>query len=312
MVQRVVDLFNGAFAKLGDNISTSAIMLARQAMASSKQKTEKPAPQMAEIRDLAISGTSGTLPAKLYTPMAAGHAPGPGLVFFHGGGFLVGNVAGYDNAVRRLAAAARIRVLSVDYRLAPEHPFPAAHDDAQAALLWVFARAETLGMDPGRISVGGDSAGGMLSSWLCQWAVQNGIVLESQLLLYPLLQLAEASSKQRKSPDSHILGKPALMAIRKHFVAGADVHDPRLAPLYGVRSSNLAPALIVTCGLDPLRVEGRAYADMLVAQGVRVNALHFSMMPHGFLNLTGLIPGAEDASLDAYEAFGRFIGTLTA
>lgn len=312
MVNRVVDLFNGAFAQFGDELSEKTIRLARKAMTSSKQKMENPAPKMAEIRDLALPGPKQAIPARLYTPMAAGHAPGQGLVFFHGGGFLVGDIAGYDNAVRRLAAAARIRVLSIGYRLAPEHPFPAAHDDAQAALLWTFANAQKIGMDPGRISVGGDSAGGMLSAWLAQWAATIGIVLHSQLLLFPLLQLVETASKQRKSPEGHILGKPALLAIRRHFVGDADLHDHRLAPIFGQITPKLAPALVVTCGLDPLRAEGKAYGDMLAAHGVRVEALHFSRMPHGYLNLTGIVPGAEDASLDVFEAFGKFVGTLPA
>jgi acetyl esterase len=310
MAQNFIDLFNGAFAKFGDDLGERTIRMARKAFSASKQKIEKPAPEMAETRDLLIPGADSVLPARLYTPMAAGHAPGQGLVFFHGGGFIVGDIAGYDNAIRRLAAAARIRVLSVEYRLAPEHPFPAAHDDAKEALLWAIANASKLGMDPGLISVGGDSAGGMLSAWLAQWAVQNGIVLHSQLLLFPLLQLIETSSKQRKSADAHILGKPALNAIRKHFAKDADLHDPRLAPILGSLSNKLAPAVIVTCGLDPLRAEGKAYGDMLAAQGVRVKELHFSRMPHGYLNVTGIVPGAEDASLDAFEAFGRFVGTL--
>jgi acetyl esterase len=310
MVQRVLDKINEAFSSLNDSISERTIVMARQAMTSSKQKMEKPAPQMAHVRDLAIPGPKSTLPARLYTPMAAGHSPGPGLVFFHGGGFLVGDLAGYDNAVRRLAASARIRVLSVEYRLAPEHPFPAAHDDAKAALLWAIENAQELGMDQNQISVGGDSAGGTLSAWLAQWASQNHIELQSQLLLFPLLQLVETNSRQRKSPEAHILGRPALMAIRKHFAGNADLHDPRLSPLYGEKTSLIAPALIVTCGLDPLHSEGKAYADMLVGHGVRVRSLHFNLMPHGYLNLTALVPGAEAASLDAFEAYGRFVGTL--
>jgi len=310
MVHRVIDLFNGAFAKLNDDFSLRSIELARKAMTSSKQRLEKSAPELAEVRDLAIPRNSGSIPARLYTPMAAGHPPGPGLVFFHGGGFLVGDLNSYDNAVRRLAAAARIRVLSVEYRLAPEHPFPAAHDDAQTALLWAFSNAENIGFDPGNISIGGDSAGGMLSAWLAQWAAAKGIVLHSQFLLFPLLQLVETHSKQRKSPDGHLLGKPALMAIRKHFAGDADLRDPKLSPILGPQSPKLAPALIVTCGLDPLYAEGKAYGDMLTANGIRVKALHFKMMPHGFINVTGLIPGAEDASLDAFEAFGRFCGSV--
>ncbi len=310
MVQRVFDLFNGAFARLNDDFSLHSIKLARKAMTASKQKLEKTAPQMADVRDLALAGPDGAISARLYTPMAAGHPPGPGLVFFHGGGFLVGSLDSYDNAVRRLAASARIRVLSVEYRLAPEHPFPAAHDDAQAALLWAFSHAEDIGFDPGNISVGGDSAGGMLSAWLAQWAATIGIVLHSQFLLFPLLQLVETDSKQRKSPDGHILGKPALLAIRKHFAANADLHDPRLSPILGPQSPKLAPAMIVTCGLDPLYAEGKAYGDMLIANGIRVKSLHFKLMPHGFINVTGLVPGAEDASLDAFESFGRFCGSL--
>ncbi len=310
MVQRVLDKLNESFAALNDSLGERTIQMIRQAMRASKQKMEKHAPKMAVQRDLAIPGPDGAIPARLYTPVAAGHAPGPGLIFFHGGGFLVGDIAGYDNAVRRLAAAARIRVLSVEYRLAPEHPFPAAHDDAKAALVWAIENAETLGMDGQKISVGGDSAGGTLSAWLAMWASENQVSLQSQLLLFPLLQLVETQSKQRKSPEGHLLGRPALLAIQKHFAQGADLHDPRLSPLYAPKNSSMAPALIITCGLDPLHAEGKAYGDMLRAHGVRVQSMHFKRMPHGYLNLSAVVPGAEAASLDAFEAFGRFVSSL--
>lgn len=304
MDKRFTDFFSNAIERLSSETPVRAVTFVRSAIAGGKDSWQKPAPPIAEARGIRIPSCSGSIAARLYTPLGAGVAPGPGLLFFHGGGFIVGDVASYDSACRRLAALSRLRVLSVDYRLAPEHAFPAAHDDAQTALEWVSKNAESLGMDANRIAVGGDSAGGTLAAWLTHYARAHGIALCGQMLIFPLLQLVEISSKQRKSPDAHVLGSQALNAIRKLYVGDADPSDPRLSPLFCDNFKSLPPALVVTAGLDPLRAEGQAYADKLAMAGISVQKLHYKTMPHGFISLTGLVPGALGASEECFERFG--------
>ncbi len=304
MDKRFTDFFTNAIDRFTSDTPAHAVAFARNAIAGGKENWQKPAPAIADARGVRIPSPNGSIAARLYTPLGAGVAPGPGLLYFHGGGFIVGDVSSYDSACRRLAAHSRLRVLSVDYRLAPEHAFPAAHDDAEQALRWVSDHAGALGMDANRLAVGGDSAGGTLSAWLTHYARQNGIALCGQLLIFPLLQLVETKSKQRKSPDAHLLGNQALSAIRKLYVADADPADPRLSPLFCDDFSGLPPALVITAGLDPLKAEGQAYADKLSAAGVLVQRLHYKTMPHGFISLTGLVPGALSASEECFENFG--------
>ena len=311
MDKRFTDFFTSAVERFSKDTPAHAVAFARSAIANGKDNWQKPAPPIADARGVRIPAPHGTITARLYTPLGAGVAPGPGLIFFHGGGFIVGDVASYDSACRRLAAHSRLRVLSVDYRLAPEHTFPAAHDDAKTALHWVLQNADNLGMDAHNLAVGGDSAGGTLAAWLGHYARDNAIPLSGQLLIFPLLQLVETKSKQRKSPDAHLLGNQALNAIRKLYVAEADPADPRLSPLFSENFKSLSPALVITAGLDPLKAEGQAYADKLAAAGNQVESLHFRAMPHGFISLTGLVPGALSASEESFERYGRMMQSLT-
>ncbi len=307
MDKRFSDFFQSMVDRFSSETPARAVAFARSAIAGGKDSWQKPAPEIAAAKAVVIPSSSGPIPARLYTPLGAGVAPGPGLLFFHGGGFIVGDVASYDSACRRLAAHSRLRVLSVDYRLAPEHAFPAAHDDAQTALAWALKNAHTLGMNPARIAVGGDSAGGTLTAWLTHYARDHGLNIAGQLLIFPLLQLVETKSKQRKSPDAHLLGNQALGAIRKLYVAGADPADPRLSPLFSDSFKSLPPALVVTAGLDPLKAEGQAYVAKMAAAGARVQTLHYNTMPHGFISLTGLVPGALGASEEVFERFGAMM-----
>ncbi|PHS27391.1 MAG: lipase [Robiginitomaculum sp.] len=311
MDKRFTDFFTSAVERFSKETPAHAVAFARSAIANGKDNWQKPAPPIADARGVRIPSPNGAIAARLYTPLGAGVAPGPGLIFFHGGGFIVGDVASYDSACRRLAAHSRLRVLSVDYRLAPEHAFPAAHDDAKTALHWALQNANNLGMDADNLAVGGDSAGGTLAAWLGHYARDNAINLSGQLLIFPLLQLVETKSKQRKSPDAHLLGNQALNAIRKLYVADADPADPRLSPLFSDSFKSLPPALVITAGLDPLKAEGQAYADKLAAAGNQVQSLHFRAMPHGFISLTGLVPGALAASEESFERFGRMMQSLT-
>ncbi len=304
------ELFDKAVNSFSTDSPAHAVAFARSAIAGGKDSWQKPAPPIAQARAVSIPSPCGPIAARLYTPLGAGVAPGPGLIYFHGGGFIVGDVASYESSCRRLAAHSRLRVLSVDYRLAPEHVFPAAHDDAQTALDWAVEHAADLGMDKNVLAVGGDSAGGMLAAWLTHYAREHGISLCAQFLIFPLLQLVETKSKQRKSPDGHVLGNQALNAIRKLYVADADAADPRLSPLFNENFKSLPPALVVTAGLDPLKAEGGAYADKLAGAGVPVQSLHYKAMPHGFISLTGLMPGALGAAEECFERFGQMMAEI--
>lgn len=304
------ELFDKAVNRFATETPAQAVSFARAAIAGGKDNWQKPAPPIAEARGVSMPSPYGSIAARLYTPLGAGVAPGPGLIYFHGGGFIVGDVASYESSCRRLAAHSRVRVLSVDYRLAPEHVFPAAHDDAQTALEWVVGHADDLGMDANCLAVGGDSAGGTLSAWLTHYARARGIMLAAQFLIFPLLQLVETKSKQRKSPDGHVLGVQALNAIRKLYVADADPADPRLSPLFCQNFKGLPPTLMVTAGLDPLKAEGQAYADKLAGAGVPVHSLHYRAMPHGFISLTGLVPGAIGAAEECFESFGQIMAEI--
>ena len=186
----------------------------RSSFFKASRAVEPDVPQLADISAHIIEGADGPLPARLYTPLAAGVGAGPGMIYFHGGGFVMGDLDSHDIIARRLAHSSRCRVLSVDYRLAPEHKFPAAHDDAEAAWHWTVARADMLGMDPDRIAVSGDSAGGNLAAFLCQEMNRtSGPMPAFQLLLYPLVQFVDIRAKKMKFQESGFFISPNLFDL---------------------------------------------------------------------------------------------------
>jgi acetyl esterase len=236
------------------------------------------------VRDLPV----GDLPGRLYTP--SGDLPDPTglLVFFHGGGFVHGDLDSHDAPCRFLADRAGVRVLAVDYRRAPEHPFPAAYDDAVASLRWAFDNARTLGVDPARIAVGGDSAGGNLAAGAAVAAAREGLPLAFQLLVYP------ATDATRQTRSLELFGNGFYLSREYMEVANAcylpdegDRKDPRASPLFETVPDGLAPAYIATAGFDPLRDEGEEYARKLCDAGVRVEMRRFPDLIHGFLNVLG-------------------------
>jgi acetyl esterase len=208
--------------------------------------------------DIEAPGPHQPMPMRVYTPVAAG-AASPGIVFFHGGGFVIGSIDVYDAMCRMLANESGARVVSVDYRLAPEHPFPAAVDDALAALKWVQANAASLGIDANAIAVAGDSAGGNLAAVVSQLARKAGPRLAFQLLIYPLLTMAEETESMRALGEGYFLDRAVMNWFGNHYVpAGTKLDDPRLSPLSAGDVSGLPPAYIVTAGFDPLKDEGAA------------------------------------------------------
>ena len=241
------------------------------------------------VRELMVPTPDGDVPATLYTPAGLPEKSGL-LVFYHGGGWVVGTRDSHDNAVRFLAQHAGVRVLSIEYRLAPEFPFPAATEDALAAFEYAVAKAADLGADPARVAVGGDSAGGNLAAVTAQQAVRNGGPVPAfQLLIYPATDFAERYRSQDLFAEDLFLTDENMKWFEGHYVPkGTDLTDPRLSPLRAKDLSGLPPALIVTAGFDPLRDEGEAYAQKLQEAGVEVALRRHDDLIHGFINFTGI------------------------
>jgi acetyl esterase len=276
---------------------------------------EKDAPEMADISLLSIPAGVGSVKARFYTPLGAGIAPGPGILFFHGGGFVIGDLESHDMLCKRLAEGARCRVLSVDYRLAPEHKFPAAHEDALAVWRWVQDHAATLGLDPERLAVSGDSAGGNLSAYLAQEMNRTGGPAPAfQLLLYPLVQFADIRTKKMPFNESGFFISANLFEFFRdaYLSTPEDRMDIRVSPLFAPPDCfrGLPPAHFVLCGWDPLHDEGLAYADKMASFGVPVTVREYPGMVHGFMNLTALSDTIRIAIRDAGQVTGRALGAI--
>lgn len=286
----------------------------RQSFHRASRSVERDAPELAEISTLPVDGAAGALKGRLYTPLGAGIGPGPGIVFFHGGGFVLGDLDSHDMICRRLAAGSRCRVLSVDYRLAPEHPFPAAHDDAAAVWEWATKRVDLLNIDPDRICVAGDSAGGNLSAFLAQEMNRTGGPQPAfQLLLYPLVQFVDIRTKKMTFQEGFFITPNLFDYFRDSYIhTQTDRMDPKVSPLFAPDEDfrGLPPAHMVLCGWDPLKDEGRAYAAKLAAHGVPVTIREHPGMVHGFMNLTAVSIPARDAIRDAGEVVGMALGAL--
>ena len=248
---------------------------------------------VAEARDLVISGET-PLPARLYRP-AAGKLPL--LVYFHGGGWVVGSVAVSDTFCRALANASGCAILSVDYRLAPEHRYPAAVDDAYAATKWAFEHADVLDADPTRIAVGGSSAGGGLAAVTALRARQRGgPPIAAQLLHVPVTDHDFTRASYRAYGSGHGLTLAGMRWFWGHYLPEAALRDePDASPVRARDLSRLPPAIVVTAECDPLRDEGRAYADGLRAAGVPVTYLEYAGMVHGFMGWSSKVPTARRA-----------------
>ena len=271
---------------------------ARQGMRASVAVVDDPGPRDIEVRPAAVRGAVTTLPARLYAPPGLA-TPAPGLVFFHGGGWTVGDLDTHDGLCRKLAARG-LRVIAVDYRLAPEHPYPAAADDAVAAFRDVAARAAELGIDPARLGVGGDSAGGNLSAVVAQATRGDAVRPALQALLYAATDLTMSMPSHARLADAFILDRKAILWYRGHYLgptpSDATLRAPTASPLHAADVAGVAPAYVLTCGFDPLRDEAIAYAARLRAAGVRVIEQDEPALVHGFLLLTGLSPACARAT----------------
>jgi acetyl esterase len=250
---------------------------------------------VASTEDIKFDGPAGPLAARIYRPERTG--PLPTVVFFHGGGFVLGDIETHDNQCRWICRETEAVVLSVDYRVAPEAPWPAAVDDCFAATKWAFEHVEELGGDGARIAVAGDSAGGNLSAVVAQLCRDDGIALAGQLLIYPATDqrpLWEEYPSVMENAEGYLLTLDDMIWFSNHYFGESDPSDPRLSPQLG-RLEGLAPAVVVTAEFDPLRDSGQAYARALREAGVPVTVHNFEGMIHGFFDLAAISPGAARA-----------------
>ena len=253
-----------------------------------------PRPEIGAVSDVRVRGHEGWLAARVYTPAASSSDAWPGLVYFHGGGLVAGNLDTHDPLCRAIARDALCRVVSVDYRLAPEHRFPAAVDDAVASLEDVLDRASVFGLDPRRIAVGGDSAGATLAAVSArQSATRTGLRPMCQFLLCPVLDMEPRTASRRDFGDGYLLDAGLMARDLAHYAPGSDRDDPRLSPLRAEDFAGLPAAVIHTAEFDPLRDEGAAYAEKLRHAGVSAEHHCHAGMIHHFYGLTGFIPRAR-------------------
>ena len=269
-----------------------------------------PEQPVARVEDRSVPGPAGPIPIRAYWP-AEGLRPG--LVYFHGGGFVLGNLEMADRPCRELANGSGCVVVSVDYRLAPEHKFPAAPDDAYAVTRYVAEHAEEFGIDLDRLAVGGESAGANLAAVTALRARDAGTPRPAfQLLVYPQVTFDDDSPSMREFGDGHFLTRSSLDYFAKHYFASeADRTHPFASPMLA-DLRGLPPAFVITAECDPLRDQGEAYASRLRAAGVTVESKRYEGMIHPFFSLAGIIEGGKTAIADAASALRMALGGVPA
>jgi acetyl esterase/lipase len=282
---------------------------ARGAMLAMGTMEGNPEP-VGNVEDREIPGPEGKIPVRIYTP--EGKGPFPILVFFHGGGWVIGNIESHDAICRSLTNAAGCITVSVDYRLAPEHKFPAAPEDCYAATQWVAANAATFNGDPTRIAVGGDSAGGNLAAVVALMARdQGGPNLVYQLLIYPATDYYLPGTQSiEENAEGYLLTREDMIWFLNHYLSGEeDTKHPYAFPLKAEDLSGLAPAMVITAEFDPLRDEGEMYALQMQKAGVEVTTTRYHGTIHGFISLAAMIDLGKQALADAAaglrSAFGN-------
>ncbi len=269
---------------------------------------DTPGPEMRKIHDFNVPDEDFPIPVRLYVPHNASEEPGPTFIYFHGGGFVTGSIESHEGITRRIASGTGFRVLSVEYRLAPQYAYPSGPEDCEAVLQWAMDGygQDEWGIDRHNLSIGGDSAGGNMAAYLAQKYRED---IKAQILFYPLMQMVDFKPPKPGPQDWLQLGFMALKFIDEHYVNGSDPNETRLSPLFEEDLKALPPAYVLTCGLDPLRDEGKLYADKLAAQGIPVEYWHEKMMPHGFLNFAKMFPKGRKIPLDAADFLRKHMET---
>ncbi len=276
-------------------LTAQSVAEARQGVLAFAQLGGDPEP-VHHVEDREIPGPNGIIPLRIYTP--AGNGPFPVLVFYHGGGWVICSLETHDPVCRSLANAARCVVVSVDYRLAPEHKFPAAADDCYAATQWALSNATLINGDPARVAVGGDSAGGNLAAVVTLMARdRNAAAPIFQLLVYPVTDyFVPGTPSYLQNAEGYFLTRDDMVWFWNHYLNDeADTANPYACPLRATSQAGLPPALVITAEFDPLRDEGEMYAARLRESGVTAQLVRYDGMIHGFFSMGGVLDQGRNA-----------------
>ena len=270
----------------------------RQQLRTMVYLMDEPAPSLARVEDITIPGPAGAIPGRVYDAAGVSVPARAVVAYFHGGGWVQGDLETHHGLCARLALRSGTIVVAIEYRLAPEHKFPAAVEDSFVAYRWLRSHAAEVGGDPGRVAVAGDSAGGNLSAVVSQLSAREGVPVPTcQVLIYPALDFALDTPSHRELTDGHIIPRDRIVWYMEQYLpAGANLNDPHASPLREPDLHGQPPALIVTAGFDPLRDEGAAYAERLRAAGVDVVYHEYRGQIHAFLSLTKTIPQGMDCT----------------
>jgi acetyl esterase len=308
----LLDLMEKAVQDGRPKLHTLPYAVGRQAVDKMSEDSEADPPQVGEAIDGDFAGPGGKIRFRRYRPQGAAGGPLPTLIYYHGGGFVIGNLETHDSTCRRLANKSRCQVISIDYRLSPEHPFPASTDDGVAAFRHIRDNAASFGVDAARIAVGGDSAGGAIAAVVCQ-AVRDAGDSQGpafQMLIYPATDSSKQSASRVAFAEGYFLTRDLMDWFWKAYVpAGTNLADLRLSPLLAKDFKGLPPAFVLTAGYDPLRDEGRAYADRLIDAGIKTTYVNYPGTIHGFFSLTRFLSQGLKANDEAAAVMAAHFGT---
>ena len=270
---------------------------ARQTYRLRRTFTQPDPPEVQHVQDHVVGSGETLMTVRQYRPLAINSTePLPALVYLHGGGGVIGDLETHDVLCRSLCNQSMCVVLSVDYRLAPEHPFPAAYNDALAAFEWTVAQAQALGIDASRIAIGGDSAGGNLAAAVCIGLHERRAQPAFQLLIYPATDMRAMAPSHSSNGQGYLLTSDAITWFYQHYIPQPDDNaDWRASPLLAASHANLPPAMVITAGFDPLRDEGMQYADALSGAGVATEYICFERQIHGFVTMGRVLSEANTA-----------------
>ncbi|HEX6424401.1 MAG TPA: alpha/beta hydrolase [Acidimicrobiales bacterium] len=300
-VRSILDFIESAAGPPPDELSPDEV---RQSYAALSMLESRP--EVASVADRMVPGPAGDVPVRVYVPTTE-PGPRPVVVYFHGGGWVIGSIETHDATTRAIAAGSGATVVSVDYRLAPEHPFPAAIDDALAAVRWVAAKAADLDVDPSRLVVAGDSAGGNLAALAAIELRDTPVDVAFQLLVYPVTDGTFAHPSMDENAEGYFLTRATMDWFWRNYVGDGDWTGPRVSPMHVPAEAlrGLPPALVLTAEYDPLRDEGEAYAARLADAGVDVTVHRYDGMIHGFFAMREMVPEGKAAVDEACEALRR-------